>query len=77
MITLVDAVRNESLPASSSSEWARSASRGPVWVPRPFPPRLVVCLCCGWLPLTDAPAEIARRHTRSTAHPTVYASGGS
>ncbi|MBT8228514.1 MAG: hypothetical protein HKP61_09580 [Dactylosporangium sp.] len=37
-----------------------------------MPPGSAICLRCRWAALTgDAGAE-ARRHTRLTAHPTIY-----
>jgi hypothetical protein len=38
-----------------------------------LPAGVVMCLCCGPLPVSDGVALTAGRHTKATAHPTAYA----
>jgi hypothetical protein len=40
----------------------------------PLPAGVVVCLCCGELPITGAVKTVAEGHTRSTRHPTMFRS---
>jgi hypothetical protein len=44
-----------------------------VRVPSPVPSGVVVCLCCGWLPVKGTVGDTATRHTATTAHPTIDA----
>lgn len=54
--------------------WTRPASRfSSDRQPLALPPDTAICLRCRWLaPFGTNAAVAARRHTRTTAHPTVY-----
>jgi hypothetical protein len=56
----------------------RPSRGGAVRIVGPVPAGVVVCLCCGPIPVArDVTATAtAAQHTRSAAHPTVYAAGG-
>lgn len=57
----------------ASVTWKLPVSRTHARLVLPLPAGVAVCLCCGPLPLSGGTAVTASRHTRATAHPTVYA----
>lgn len=67
---------NLSPPRGSPGVSPRPARADGIRILGPLPTDVVLCLCCGPLPVSGDLAATAGQHTRATAHPTVYAAGG-